>query len=326
MKFKSFLICLIITCGLSLSPYVFAVSPSSISMSVVPPSPEPNEGVTVTVSSFAANLDTVNITWLVNGKNVLSGIGKKTLSSTAPKAGGKTTIIAKIALPDGEIDKTVTISPSVMVLLWQATNSYVSPFYKGKALLPSESEVKIVALPEIKTGGVMVNPKNMTYTWQKDYSNVGDAGGYGKNSFAFTNDYLDDTNNVSVVASTLDQNYSASGNINVTASQPQISFYKKDPSLGTDWQNAIPSTHNIVGGETLQAVPYFITPKTIQLPELNFSWFINDIAVKITNSYQKDLMPLKIPDGASGTSRLRLEIENTSKLSINAKKTIDVKF
>jgi hypothetical protein len=305
---------------------VLAVSPSSISMSVVPPNPAPNESVTITLSSYAANLDSVSISWFVNGKSVLSGIGKKSYSTSVGSTGSRTTVLAKIALPDGEIDKSIILSPSVMILLWQATDSHVPPFYKGKALLPSESEVKIVAMPEIKTSAGFTSPKNMTYTWKKDYTNVASAGGYAKNSYTFTNDYLDDTNNIEVTASTLDQRYSASENINITSTLPKISLYKKDPLLGTIWENAIMNSHIITGNETLYAVPYFMSPKDIRRPDLAFSWFINDIAVSISSGFQKNILPITIPAGSSGTSKLKVQVENTDKLLQTVSKEVRVQF
>ncbi|MBP6883797.1 MAG: hypothetical protein KBC06_01000 [Candidatus Pacebacteria bacterium] len=320
-----FLLCLIALLPLGAFS-VLAVSPSSINMDVAPSNPTPNQNVTLTLSSYAANLDSVSISWFVNGKSELTGIGKKTFSVTAGASGSRTTVVAKIALPDGEIDKTVVIAPSVMVLLWEATDSYVPPFYRGKALLPSESEVKIVALPEIKTSGGLVNSKNMTYAWKKDYTNVADAGGYAKNSYTFGTDYLDDTNNVSVVASTVDQKYSTEANINVTSITPRISIYKKDQNLGTIWENALTDPYIITGSETLLAAPYFMSPKEIRRPDLTFSWFINDLAVSISSGFQKNILPIKVPEGSSGTSKLKIQVENTDKLLQSVSREIRVQF
>ncbi len=305
---------------------VSAVTPSSISTSVAPSNPKPNENVTISLSSYAANLDSVSISWFVNGKGVLSGIGEKKISITAGASGSRTTVVAKIALPDGEIDKNIIISPSVMVVLWQATDSYVPPFYKGKALLPAESEVKIVALPEIKTGSGIQNPKNMTYSWTKDYTNVAGAAGYGKNSFTFVNDYLDDANNIGVVASTLDQSYSSEGSIDVNISQPKISFYRKDSALGTIWERALLDGHQVSGSEIVVATPYFATPKALWRPELTFSWFINNVAVSISGGAQKDILPLQVQGGTSGTSKVRVDVENTDKISETISRGLDVNF
>lgn len=304
---------------------VWAVSPSSISVDVVPPNPAPYSSVTISLSSFSSNLDSVNIVWLEDGKTVLSGIGKKSYSTTTKKENVETKIEARIFLPDGEIDKNISIRPSIMVLLWQANDSYVPPFYKGKALPTADSEIKIVAMPEIVVNGSKISPEKMTYDWKLDYNNMPSDSGYGKNAFAFTNDYLENSNTVSVVANTTDQQHSSEANITVATINPEISFYKKDATIGTLWEVALSNNHLIQGEEVVVAEPYFISPKNWRRPELIFNWSINNRSVNIP-SYLKNLMSLKATEGVSGASTLRLDIENTDKIFQTAKKEINIRF
>jgi len=326
-KLKLIFLSLLILLGFASTSLVFAVSPSSINVDVEPPNPVPGDNVTITLSSYGSNLDTVLISWLENGKNVSSGIGKTSFSMTAGSAGSRTNVEAQIALPDGEIQKDVIISPAVMILLWEATDSYVPPFYKGKALLSQESDVKVVAMPEIRTPNGMADPKNMTYAWQKDYENSAGAGGFGKNFFTYTNDYLNDSDNISATATTIDQNYSSQGNINVGVSPIQVSFYKQDPTLGTIWEKAIQDRDTMQNGEIISAVPYFMSPKYWWSPDLKFSWFINDLAVQISNTgLQKNTLPLQVQAGVSGTSRLRVDVNNTNSLTQTVSRTINVSF
>jgi hypothetical protein len=212
-----------------------------------------------------------------------------------------------------------------MVLLWQAEDSYVPPFYKGKALPTPDSKVKVVAMPEVKNGTQMVNPINMVYVWKQDYTNNQDGSGYGKNFFTYTNDYLDNSNNVSVTASTTDQQYSSGASINIGTYQPKIEFYKDDANLGTLWENTLPDGHAIQGDEVMEAAPYFISPQDLRIPSLTFSWFINDAAIAV-NVFNKNLMPLKVQPGTSGTSIIRLEINNDDKIFETASKEISVSF
>ncbi len=327
MKFR-FLILYIITAvallGMVSTSRIYAATSSSISINTIPENPSPNENVTVTLNSYAENLDSVLITWYVSGKNVLSGIGKKSLSLKAPTA-EETTVIAHIALPAGQVEATVIIRPSIVVLLWQANDSYVPPFYKGKALPTPDSEVEIVALPEIKSEGVLVNPKNMIYAWRKDYTNDQEASGYGKNSFTYISDYLEDSNYIEVTASTTNQQYSSQANININTIQPKISFYKNDVNLGTVWEHALTDPHKIESSEIVLAAPYFISPKDIRNPRLIWSWFINDQAM-FAQSLKNNLMPLQAESGVSGVSKLKLEIENMDKIFETAEKEINIEF
>jgi hypothetical protein len=328
MKFKFltlYLITAFIISGVILPSGAGAASSDSILVSVVPESPAPNENTNITLNSYADNLDGVLITWSVNGKKSSSGIGQKSFSVNAPAAGSTTTVVATIALPDGTVNTKIIISPSEMVLLWQATDSYVPPFYKGKALPTPDSEVKVVALPEIKTGSKMVDPKNMVYSWKQDYNNSPENSGYGKNSFVYTNDYLENSNNIEVTASTTDQKYSSEASMDIRTAQPKILFYKNDTNLGTIWEQALLDGHKIIGDEVIEAAPYFISPKDIRIPTLTWDWSINDSLVNILG-FRKNLMPVQAQAGVSGTSKIKLEINNSDKIFITTSKEINVTF
>jgi len=324
MKFKFLLLYIII---ISVIFWVIPVSKvvaqlsNDILVNVVPPNPAPYEDTNIILSSYVNDLDSVFISWSVNGKTIASGIGKKSFLTTAPAGGSETNVVATISLPDDTVDIKITIKPSVMVLLWQANDSYVPPFYRGKALPTPDSEVKIVAMPEIRN----VSSQNMTYYWKKDYTNNVDGSGYGKNIFLYTNDYLEDSNNISVVASTVDQKSSSSAGVNIGMTQPKILFYKNDNALGTIWDKILTDPYKIQGPEIIEAVPYFISPKEIQNPTLVWNWFINDGRVNLTG-FKKNLMPLTISEGTHGTSKLRLNIENKDKIFQTTEKEIDIEF
>lgn len=311
--------------GIILPLKALAVSSSSILVNVAPQNPNPNENVTITLSSYAANLDSVLISWSVDGKNILSGVGKKSFSLNAPAIGKETSVIATISFPDGTIDTRIIIRPAAMVLLWQANDSYVPPFYRGKALPTPDSEIKIVALPEIKSGSSLVDSTNMTYFWKQDYNNIQDASGYGKNYFSYVNDYLESSSNISVVASTIDQNNSSEANITVGTTDVKILFYKNNAKLGTIWDQALSDGHKIQSDEVLEAVPYFISPKDIRIPILSWVWSINGSSINILGS-RKNLIPLKVQEGTSGTSKIRLDIENKYRIFGTASGEINVTF
>lgn len=328
MRLKFLLLNLITVIILSGSLFPFranAISSSDILVNVAPENPAPGENVSITLNSYAFNLDSVLISWSIGGKTLLSGIGKKSFSLKAPGAGGETTVVAMLSLPEGKIDTRIVVRPNVIVLLWQTDDSYVPPFYRGKAMPSPASQIKVVALPEIKSGAQMLSPKNMVYAWKKDYTNNQDGSGYGKSSFIYTSDYLEDSNNISVKASTVDQKYSSEASINIGTIQPKILFYKNDANLGTLWEQSLQNGHKIKDAEIIEATPYFISPKDIRIPILDWSWSINNNPVEVLGA-RKNLLPLKTEAGVSGTSLIKLEIENVYKLFESASKEISVEF
>ncbi|MES2315149.1 MAG: hypothetical protein V4486_00210 [Patescibacteria group bacterium] len=321
MRFKiKILNLLLVSLILFVSSVSYAASPSSIGVTVTPENPAPNENVTISVNSYLNNLDSVSITWMLNGATVLSGVGKKSYSFNAPAAGSQSTVRVRVALPEGPVETSVLIKPNNMILLWEATDSYVPPFYKGKALATTDSEIKIVAMPEVKG----ISPKNMVYAWKKDYTPDQEASGYSKNYYIYTNDYLENANNISVVASTTD-GASSESDISVGAVNPRIVFYKQDNNLGIAWENALGDGHRIEGEEILVAIPYFISPKTLSHPSLVWNWSINNSAVDV-QGFKKNFFPIKIDPGTSGTSNIGLQIENKDRLFQNVSSQISVQF
>lgn len=305
---------------------IFAATDGSIMVDIVPPNPEPHSETVISLSSYSYNLDAVRISWSVDGKNITAGVGQKTFSVTAPAAGSTANIVATISLPDGTVETKVALQPSVTVLLWETNDSFVPPFYRGKALPSLDSEIKVVAMPEIRAGkgAGLTDPRNLTYVWKKDYTNNPEASGYGRNFFNFVSDYLEDSSTISVIASTVDQNFSGEASVNIRTSQPRILFYKNDPAFGTLWQKAV-GDHRMEGSELLEAAPYFISPKELYHPSLVWNWFINGLPVSLTGSRQ-DLMPLQVETGARGVSKLRLQIENRDKIFQTTDREINIEF
>jgi hypothetical protein len=321
----SLVILVLVGFGFMFTYKVSAQTTGDVSVRIVPENPAPGESVTINLNSYYMDLNALKITWLIGGKSVLSGIGEKSYSLTAPAAGSEITVTIQVASGGAGLETKVVIHPSVMVVLWQADDSYVPPFYKGKAMPTPDSAIKIVAMPEIKTSSGYINPKNMTYSWRQDYTNDQQASGYGKNYFAYTSDYLDASNYIEVSAMTIDQKYSSVADVTVGTFSPKLVFYKTDENLGTLFENALSNGHNIVNKEIIFAAPYFISPKDIRIPRLVWTWSINDQAVENTG-FQKNVLPLQVESGVSGTSKIKLEIENKDKIFETASSELNVEF
>jgi hypothetical protein len=324
LNFYKILIIFLLVVFATFGQTTYAQTANDIYADVVPENPAPGEGVDITLSSYLLDLNASKITWIVGGKSVLSGVGQKSYSLNAPTAGAETIVTIRIASTGGDIETKVSIRPSVMVMLWQADDSYVPPFYKGKALPTPDSTIKIVAMPEIKTGSTYVNPKNMTYSWRQDYTNDQEASGYGKSSFSYISDYLDPANYIEVIATTIDQKYSSTSAVNVATFKPKLLFYKNDEKLGTVFENALADGHRITDKEIIFAAPYFISPGDIRIPRLTWEWSIN--GERVETGFPKNMIPLQVQSGVSGTSRLKLYIESMDKIFETAEGELQLEF
>src|SRR3989344_5531119 len=138
MKLKLLLLIIAFTfCGTTVNAQS---SGSNISVALMPSYPAPYEDTTITLTSYLYNLDSVLISWSVDGKKVASGTGKKSFSVNAPAAGKETNVTATIYLPNGLVETKIAIKPFAMVLLWQAnidvgTTEPKILFYKNDSVL-----------------------------------------------------------------------------------------------------------------------------------------------------------------------------------------------
>jgi hypothetical protein len=126
-------------------PYALS---SELNVEIIPTYPRPNEMVFVNLALYTDDLNSADISWYQDGKNVLSGKGEVKYSFKAGSVGTETKIEIRIKLLSGaSFSKTFTLNPASVDLVWEA-NSYVPPFYKGKALHPRQGSLKLVAMPE----------------------------------------------------------------------------------------------------------------------------------------------------------------------------------
>ncbi|MFN4181567.1 MAG: hypothetical protein ACK4FA_02645, partial [Candidatus Paceibacteria bacterium] len=241
-------------------------------MSASPSFPKIGDSVTVKISSFTINLDKVFIVWSVNGQERANGVGKKNFSFTIEND-ARTQITASITNTNGNtITKSIFVNSADIDMLWEATDSYVPPFYRGKALVTREGGFKVVAIPSVLSSRGKVKPGNLSYTWKKDGNVQVSASGFGKNSFSFKNSYLDDSNEIEVEVEDVENKTKTGAKINVTGlEKPEVLFYRKDPTLGILYNQALLDGFTLgKNPETIVALPYYFSPKNIN--SLSFAW------------------------------------------------------
>ncbi|MFA5095532.1 MAG: hypothetical protein WC447_02655 [Candidatus Paceibacterota bacterium] len=302
------------------------VQDTDIVLNVSPQYPSPNQNTDATLNSYAINLDKANISWSVNGQEASAGIGKKSFSFKVGSAGSSTILSVIINTIDGEtISKTLTLTPSGVDILWEAPDSYTPPFYRGKALVPSQGTFKVVAIPNLVNQYGKVNINNLSYIWTKDGSAQSNSSGWGKNYFIFQNSYLDKGNVVEVKVSDITGSTNASGKITLSTANPKILFYRNDPLLGVQWETALSDGFKINSdGEIFIVEPYFFSPKNINSSDLVFDWSLN--GEKIQTPDPKNILSIKPEAGQSGSALIKVAINNVNTLFQSMTKQISVSF
>lgn len=299
------------------------VTDEDIILKITPEIPGAFERVTVTLDSYITDLDRAYISWQKDGKQDLIGYGKKQLSFTTGNIGESITITANIQVTSGEaIVRRVVVNPAEIGLLWEGANTYVPPFYRGRALPTSESAVRIVAIPQIRQGGKLLAADNYVFTWKRNGTVIQNASGFGKNEFVFQQDYLNPQETVEVIGQSNVTGSVAQSKLAVKTFSPQILFYEKNPLTGIRFQEAIRSGFTITGGEkTLIAIPYFISPKNIFSSELKYEWKINGLTVQTPDT--KNVITVR--SGAKkGVASVDLLITSLSKLFLETRSVVQL--
>ena len=302
------------------------VRSTDIVLNISPESFGPNQDITATLSSYATNLDKAYISWAKNNQEMSGGVGKKVFYFTTGNLGSPVNLTATINTVDGQnIQKTITLTPSDVDLLWEAYDSYTPPFYKGKALAGSQSTFKVVAIPNLTNQTGRINSGNLSYTWTKDGNIQSDSSGWGKSSVTIQNSYLDKENIVKVKISDISGSTNSTGGITLRTVKPKVVLYQNDPTLGVQWERALGNGFQVnPDGEIIIAEPYFFLPKNINSSDLTFDWFINKEKVQTPNP--KNTLSVKPNGGQSGTATIKVMINNVKTLFQSAEREITVEL
>ena len=286
---------------------------SDISVEMIPQSPGAFTNVLINLQSYSINLDSSTITWKVDGKVVAASVGIKNYEIRTGPIGSITTIVAEVKNNLNTITKTITIKPSSVDMLWESY-SYVPPFYKGKALPGEESEIHVVAIPQMKNNiGAMVKPSDVVYSWNRNDNAVPGASGYSKQDFTFNSSYLHNSQKVVVTASSSIDGTSARGEVSILPNPQKILFYKSTPLYGLDISKTINKGFSLKSGEvTIFAAPYNFSIKDGVDKDLSYKWKINN---KIINTPERrNMLTIKPISGQVGVAQIELALESITKL------------
>lgn len=297
-------------------------------ISLNPKTPGPGESVTVHAVSSAFKLERTNITWYVNGVEIASGVGVVSARFTVGAVGRLVEIRAVAEVPIlGTSEKILTITPAGVELLFVA-DTYVPPFYKGKALPTANSHNKAVAIYNIiDDDGDLVPNSDVLFTWKKGQVLNQQKSGSGRNVFYYGAQYPQNTDTIEVTASSRDGKQSKSAGINVPVRDAKLVLYEDRPLEGVRYENALVEKFTISGNEaTITAEPYFFTLPSKNANKADFVWELDNRRI-MPSPDRKSEITFGKPSGGSGQSYIEISVENyINYLFQKAKKEILLQF
>ncbi|OGZ95898.1 MAG: hypothetical protein A2847_01975 [Candidatus Sungbacteria bacterium RIFCSPHIGHO2_01_FULL_50_25] len=230
------------------------------SITAVPSSPAPGEKVILQAVTPIFNKDTTFFEWTINGqfRSDLSGRGKYSAEITAGGIGSAISVSVRATALDKQVaTMSATIRVSDLSLVWHA-DTHVPAWFTGKALAVPGSTVYVTALPEIASGGKMIDPKNLVYQWS-----LGDekkfASGIGKQSIGIQTSKIPNGSHwVRVSIEDLGKTVKKEGSLFIINRNPLVSVYRYSPVGGTEYRSAHTLIH-AAKGELIDLVaePFF---------------------------------------------------------------------
>lgn len=289
--------------------------------------PYPGQEITITARSYSIDLNASNISWVVGGVTVQSGIGLTSLKVQAPQPGKTITVAVSAQSPNGARVAGSYIVNSGSVDMIVESSGYTHPLFRGKLAPVYQNTLKITAIPHIaEASGKEIDPTTLVYTWYKNSSVIQDQSGYGKRSITLVGDLVPRPYEISVTVSPRTGGSEVRGSTFIDPTSPTVELYVDDPLYGPLFNRTIGSVLRIgTEKETgVIAVPYGFDKPSGSVGALTLNWIINNI--KRTELATNESIRLRAPDGAAGNSSIRLDIRNADKILQGADISFSARF
>lgn len=190
------------------------------------------------------------------------------------------------------------VVPTNITLVWEA-DSYVPPFYKGKALMPDGGNARIVALlpPGIEKS------QNIRYTWRVDGQIDSEASGYGQDTYRLESDRFGGSSLVIVEAHN-GQSLIGSGALRIPLAPTRVLVYADAPLGGVLFNVENP---RLEGEElAIETYPAFFSASARNAATLSYGWKVNGFTVDN-------------PLGNTGRLAVRSESVGTTTVSVSVR-------
>lgn len=202
-----------------------------------------------------------------------------------------------------QVNVETRIVPTNITLVWEA-ESYVPPFYKGKALMPDGGDARIVAL---LPSGVSEGSR-ISYTWRVDGVVDAQASGIGRNTYNLRSDIFGGQSLV-VVEVHNGTSLIGSGAVRIPLAESQVLVYADAPLGGVLFNVENPE----LSGEELaiETYPLFFSTARRDALGLSYRWRINGASVV---NPLGDTARLAVRSEVVGTTTISVSVSNSENI------------
>jgi hypothetical protein len=287
------------------------VSAQDLSIRQYPENPKEGEEVKLTLSSDKYDLNRSSIVWSVNGEEVDTGVGRKTLTFKTSPTGSAQIVLVRVSQEgynDAEIQTVVEANTDF--LLYEGYGSYVPSFYKGRSL-PAKEGTANVAYLSFANGEIsgFSTENGNNYTWKVNGEEKKDLSGANKMINKIISKVTDEVLNISVFKEDFGGNIKNT-ELTIPLQKTEVVVYKTDELK----QNKQPIENIEVAKKLYLLVePFFFSVGSKKDKNLVYTWKVNDIKNDIVNPWGA------VFSGKERDSvRINLDIINSKKLTEEA--------
>ncbi|MDO8514466.1 MAG: hypothetical protein Q7S50_02900 [bacterium] len=296
----------------------------ALSISLSPLHPSPGETVELAVKSSVLDLGTSTILWRANGKTIAQGVGVDSAQVTAGALGVETDIEVGVIAPDWvSASGRAIIIPTELDLLIDS-DSYIPPFYRGRALVSAGTTLELSVIPRFKRpSGPLIAASDLIYTWRRNGEVLGSISGRGKSSVHIPFLHLYGADNFSVEVRTQDGVLSGEARVAAQSVEPMLALYEDHPLYGILYHRSLGASTFIPESEmTFAAVPYFSQARSVNDPTLMYGWRVNGALVPRSASAPSEITINAT--NSNGIALIELELTHTSNFYTDVKRVWNI--
>lgn len=287
-----------------------SVPAGSLNIKMEPQYPGILTDTRIKLTSFEINLNNAKISWYLNNKLEISGIGKNLFDFRTKEAGTVSTVRVTVEGDNRQLERTISVNPADLDIIWGA-DTYTPPLYQGKALATLNSSIKLSAIPKfVSEKGILLNADDLTYEWKLNGTRIS-AGKGLKTTKIRTGGPLSRTE-VSLTVKNEDGGITARKSVVIDQTAPEIIFYEEKALEGTNYGAAVQNEQTFDAREiSLRVEPYFFSlPKSSGETNLQMIWTMND-NLFLPNEKTPQIVVLRNDSNQNILTKLGLDISNT---------------
>lgn len=294
----------------------------TVSIGATPQYQVPNQPV-VLKARAAVTKGTYTYAWSLNGAPLTEGVDLDSVTVAAGSQGTETNVDVILVDADGNVagGDTYIIRTGSVDVVWEG-QTYVPPFFRGKAYPNGESRIILQAIPHLSQDGAEIPANELVYAWNIDGNTPSSLSGYGKSAVSISPTAFRNTTTVAVTVSTRNGAYAVKGTVQIPIVSPRIVIYEDKPLSGLWLQRTAGDSITFSGDEmTFWAVPFFVTDPTT----LTYSWTLNGSPFPL-NKTDPSVATFRKTGGGTGLFPVGVNVQNPAGIFEKAAKTFTLSF